>query len=142
MTPNTLIKELATELGTVIKNIDEAHLRENAEEELVDMAARLVLALKKKAITITPVSSREAEIAESYGAAAVRIFDVFTGWLRTHSTFCVALDTSTTGKFGVALRSGMTPLAFFQGETVQDACAQAAQTIEMNEGEHNERAQD
>lgn len=133
MTPNDMIQTLATELQDVLRNLDETRLRADPDEEFIDLAARLVLQLKKKAITVVPVEKRPDEIARKHGEAAARIFNIFTGWLQTHPTYCVVIDTSTTGKFGVVLRSGMTPLAFFQGEGVQDACAQAAQTIEMND---------
>ena len=141
MSPDTLIKELATELGNVMRTLDEAHLRQNYEEELIDVAARLVLKLKSRNITIAPVTTRAEKIERDCEKAAARIFDIFGGWMQTHPTYCVVIDKDTTGKPGVALRSGMTPLAFFQGETVQDACAQAAQTILFNEGEKDDREQ-
>jgi hypothetical protein len=134
MTPNDMIKELATELQSVIRELDETHLKQNPEEEFVDLAARLVLKLKQKAITIVPVPSTAQQMDASRGDAASRIFDIFTTWLRKHPECSYVTEISLSGKFGIVVRTpGEKPRAFFQGETVQDAYAQAAQTFAFDE---------
>jgi len=134
MSPDTLIRELATELQDVIRNLDETHLRANPEEEFVDLAARLVLKLQRKAITIAAVPSAAEQMESTRGSAAQRIFDIFTGWLQGHPErhFITRFDSS--GKFEIVMRETGEVKAFFQGGTVQDAYAQAAQTISF-EGE-------
>jgi hypothetical protein len=137
VTPDILIRELATELQDAIRNLDESHLRENPEEEFVDLAARLVLKLKRKAITIVPAPTAAEQMESTRGAAAQRIFGIFTDWLygRPGRHFITRFDSS--GRFEIVMREDGAVKAFFLGESVQDAYAQAAQTISF-EGECDE----
>jgi hypothetical protein len=134
VSPDTLIRELATELQDTIRNLDKSHLRENPEEEFTDLAARLVLKLQRKAITIVPLPTAAEQMESTRGSAAQRIFDIFTDWLQGHPErhFITRFDSS--GKFEIVMRVDGQVKGFLQGESVQDACGQAAQVISFNGG--------
>ena len=141
MTPDDMIGELASELQYVFRNLDEGYLHEHPEDAFINLAARLVLRLKKT--TFVPVPSRATMLQRAEGEAALRIFDILTVWLRKHPKMRCVTCFTPEGKFefmaldtvdGVMPYPRTQTFAFFQGESVQDAYAQAAQTIEMNEG--------
>ena len=133
MTPDALIQALASELKDVLRTLDEDHLRENHEEELVNLAARLVLKLNRKAITIIPIPSRAERIQRGEAEAAQRIFDVLSTWMNKHPECSLVTEKGISGKFGIVVRTPGATQAFFQGESIQDAYAQAAQAISFEE---------
>jgi len=133
MTPNDMIKELAHALKEVIGDSDEGYLEQEPEDAYVDLAARLVFRLSKGALTISPVvpaeTTRREEIKRNHGEAATRIFGIFTEWMLGHPERHFISGTDRSGKFEVIVRAGSETRAYFQGATIQDAYAQAAQTI-------------
>lgn len=133
MTPDAMIREIAAELGSVLRGLDEGHLRESPEDELVDLAARLVLKLNRKAITVTPIPSRAERIRRGEGEAAQRIFEILTAWMNKHPECSFVTEKGLSGKFGIVVRTPGATQAFFQGESIQDAYAQAAQAISFEE---------
>lgn len=134
MTPDAMLQELANELKDVIRNLDEAHLRKNPEEEFVELAARLLIKLNRKALTLTQVPSTAEQAESEKGKAAQRIFDIFTAWMRRHPERSYETVFGSSGKFEIVMRGEDKALAFFQGESIQDAYAQAATALSFNEG--------
>ena len=70
-------------------------------------------------------------IAEQAGAAA-RIFSVFTDWIRGPEV-CCTITRASSGRFEVTLKTEDKTLTF-RGHSVQDACAQAAQFLNFDDG--------
>jgi|WetSurMetagenome_2_1015567.scaffolds.fasta_scaffold135095_2 hypothetical protein len=71
--------------------------------------------------------------------AAQRIFDIFTRWMLANPRCYYTTGINwKTGKFEMEVFPDRflhgKPLAHFQGETIQDCYAQAAQTIEFKGG--------
>lgn len=140
MTPEEVIQELAAALRDVIAETDESYLKKDPEDAYTDLACRLVF--KMRSITVVPVRSKpldaETRIQRSYANGALRIFEILSRWLKEHPR---ALETGVNdkGRFEVTLTelvaNGYEVKGFFQGESVQDAYAQAAQTLEFNGGD-------
>lgn len=140
MHPNSMIAELAAGLRDVIQDSDETYLKNAPEEAFIDLASRLVLRLSKGSLTVVPVvplaAARKAEIARVRGDAAARILDIFTLWMSKHPECSFVTEKGLSGKFSIIVRAPGEPhtRAFFQGDCIQDAYAQAAQTISFNGG--------
>lgn len=64
--------------------------------------------------------------------AAWRTLDILTQWLREHPR-CSCVTTVYCGKFKLTMLTE-TKKIVFQGESIQDVYAQAAQTISFNGG--------
>jgi len=80
-------------------------------------------------------SEFEQRIQIEQGEAARRTFEILTAWALDNPDYALALDVSPeTGKLQIEFirRPNAVPRARFQGETFQDACAQAAQTIQFD----------
>ena len=133
VTPNDMIKELAHALKEVIGETDEGYLEQEPEDAYTDLAARLVFRLSKGALTVAPVvpaeTARREAIFRAQGAAAARIFGIFTEWMVGRPERHCISGFDRSGKFEVVMRTGGETRAYFQGVTIQDAYAQAAQTI-------------
>jgi len=129
-----MIRELAHALKDVLRETDEGYLEREPEDAYVDLAARLIFRLSST-LTIVPYrEARRAEIARTRGASAARIFDIFTAWLHKCPECSYTTERGVSGKYELVVRTPGKTHAFFQGESVQDVYAQAAQTIEFNEG--------
>ena len=119
-----LTQELAEALRDVIVETPDSDVVDSPQDFYEDLAARLVIRLSKRAVTVAPV----------HCVAAARIFDIFTKWLTEDPKR--AYVTRTNGsKFEVATVTPEGLRELFRGESVQDAYGQAAQTIELNGGE-------
>lgn len=147
MTTQAIIDELAHALHDVIVESDETYLKANPEEAFVDLACRLIFHMKK--ITVVPAKTprelRETEMRQIDAEATDRIFKALDEWLRARPPGVRTLETATNGagKTEISLSEVKTinwkhPITgeheievkgFFQGESVRDAYAQAAQTI-------------
>jgi len=127
------MNELAHALKEVIGETDEGYLEQEPEDAYTDLAARLVFRLSKGSLTVAPVvpaeTARREEIERTRGAAAARIFGILTEWMLGHPERHCISGVDRSGKFEVIVRTGGETRAYFQGVTVQDAYAQAAQTI-------------
>lgn len=120
-------RDLAATLRDLIQEADESYIKADPEDAFVDLAARLVLRLSRKQLTVVPA----AQAAQN--AAAKRIFDIFSTWLQMQPdrTYVTRLDK---GRFEVLTVSPNGVQAFFQGADVQDAYAQMAQVLSFNGG--------
>jgi hypothetical protein len=89
---------------------------------------------------------RTKEIETAFARSAARIFDILTRWLSDHPKASLDTRRSLDGRVQLTIRDAhmihvggtmiysSNDLASFQGETLQDAYAQAAMTIEFNGG--------
>lgn len=117
------MSELSAALRDVIEDTSlEALEKEAPEDVYVDLACRLVARLSG---SVAIVSSASFDRLRDDGAAR-RIFDILSAWLADpeHS---FTLRVSKTGRFEL-IASDDKPHLFF-GVSMQDACAQMAQTI-------------
>jgi hypothetical protein len=131
MSPADIIRKLALELrGALDDTPSDATL--DPEEVYQDLACRLVLRLSRQNLTIMPGTDA------TMSAAAVRIFDIFTEWLKGHPERHFVTGKNPSGKFEVIVRERGETKAFFQGESIQDAYGQATQVISFNGGSIDE----
>jgi len=65
-------------------------------------------------------------------AAAERIFNILTEWMRAHPGRSYDTRKSVSGKFQIVLKTERGVQLFF-GDDIHDAYAQAANTIDLNE---------
>jgi hypothetical protein len=120
---------LAAVLRDLIREADDSYIKENPEDAFVDLAAKLILRLSRKQLTVASASQHAGT------EAAKRIFDVFTTWLQMQPDRAyVTRLNETSGKFEVTTLSPNGVQAFFQGGDVQDAYAQMAQVLLFNGG--------
>lgn len=76
-------------------------------------------------------------IEKIQGNAARRTFEILTAWARANPGRAIALDAAEDGKLQIEFIDrppNEAAFARFSGETFQDAAAQAAQTIQFNDG--------
>lgn len=133
MSLNDMTSELSAGLRDVIQETDIAFLKREPEEAFIDLACRLIFRLRAT-LTIVPVPGPEERIRIAHTEAATRIFNIFTHWMLKNPGCSFATRISPTGKFQVVVKTPKETRLFF-GETVQDAYAQAAQTIGFDEEE-------
>lgn len=131
----TTIRKFTDALHDVIlHDIDEAYLKKEPEKAFRDAACQLLLRLQRADLTVLPA---EKAIVNQHAEAAVRIFDTLTQWMQANRTlgveFIICPDT-VSEKLGLTVTRGDKIAAFSQGSSIQDACAQVAQTIICNEG--------
>jgi hypothetical protein len=122
------MRELAAGLKDVIEGTDEGELKRDPEATFVDLAFRLILRLQSTALTITTAPTRTHQLKLDHDAAAARILDIFTTWMLKNPGCSYHTRVSGSGKFQIVVNTLNSTRLFF-GETVQDAYAQAAQTI-------------
>ncbi|HZL96718.1 MAG TPA: hypothetical protein VFB99_23890 [Vicinamibacterales bacterium] len=134
MSVDDVIGKLAASLRDTILETSESYLKEDPKDTYVDLACRLVTRLSQDGLTVMPVPSSERRIQASQAEGAVRIFDILTRWLREQRNVACETSVDPDGKYQFVVRGGQKVLAFFRGESVQDAYAQAAQTIDFNGG--------
>lgn len=125
----TMMRELAAQLRDVIQETDNAFIEKEPEDAFLDLAARLVLRLSRQQIEVVQAHQH------AHGAAAKRIFDIFSTWLQMQPdrTYVTSFDEKS-GKFEVFTVSPNGLQAFFQGADVQDAYAQMAQVLSFSGG--------
>jgi hypothetical protein len=126
-----MTRELAAGLRDVIEETDTGYLKRDPEDAFTDLACRLIFRLRA-ALTVVPVPGPEERVRVGQAEAATRVFNIFTHWMLKHPDGSIATKISPTGKFQVVVRTPQETRLFF-GETVQDAYAQAAQTICFDE---------
>jgi hypothetical protein len=131
MSLDDMMHELAAGLRDVINETDSDCLKKDFEETFTDLACRLVFRLQVANLTIVPSNTAE-RIRIGQAEAATRICNIFTHWMLFHPEGSIATKISTSGKFQVVVKTPQETRLFF-GETVQDAYAQAAQTICLDE---------
>jgi len=119
---NTLMLELASGLRDVILATPEG-IGNEPEEVFVDLATRLVLYLQKRAVEVVP----------SHHTATVSTLGILTKWMRAHPGEFIT-KIGPTGRFELLATTSEGVQAFFQGESMQDAYAQMAQVLNLNEG--------
>ncbi len=124
---NKMVEDMAAGLREAIEATPTDQLERNPKSAFTDLACRLILGVSGT-VSIKPIEA----IRVSQTEAAARIFDVFTRWMEGHPERSYSVRVSSSGKFQVAMKdSGSTQLFF--GESAQDACAQAAQTLCLEE---------
>lgn len=142
MTLDDMMALITVSLRDAIWDMPEARLEDAPEDVYRDLAARFILKLARQELTIVPAVplevARQAEIARAQGAAAARIFEIFTTWLNAHRDCRFVTSTSPSGAFEIIMRSDKQTFGYFCGGSIQDAYAQAAQTVSFNEGELDE----
>lgn len=131
MSLDDMTRELAAGLKDAIDEIDLECLKRDPEEAFVDLACRLIFRLRAS-LTVVPVPSREEQIRIAHIEGAGRVFNIFTHWMLKNPGCSFATRISPSGKFQVVVKTPKETRLFF-GETVQDAYAQAAQTINFDE---------
>ncbi len=134
MTPNEIVPLLSVALRNVLRDthdtIDPATTPDDVFE---DLAFRLVLRLIKSGLTVSPTRPEEL-FKHAQGEAARRIFSILTVWLAEHpKDRALITNSSPSGKFYASLTDSNTTCGFFTGVSVQDALAQAAQTVSLEE---------
>lgn len=128
------VRELAAGLRDAIRETPDSYLKENPEDAYVDLACRVLFRLAGK-LTILPTDQITVLRARySRSDAALRILDIFTRWLREHPECTYSTTIGASGKVELTFKTRDEVRAFFRGESVQDAYAQAAQTIDFNGG--------
>jgi len=136
MNPDEMMNEITAALRDAIwETPDASHLEDSPEDVYQDLAARLIVKLMQHSLTITGVLSREDEIERKRGEAASRILGIFSNWLTGHPERHFVTGVDRSGKFEIIVRTAGQTDGYFRGETVQDAYAQAAQTISFSDGE-------
>lgn len=118
-----ITQELASALRDVIQETPESSVEDAPEAVYEDLASRLILRLSKRLLTVAPV----------HHTAAARIFDIFTRWMKTDPSRVYLTRTDDGSKFELLTMSPKGLHELFRGESIQDAYAQAAQAIHLNE---------
>lgn len=116
------MRALAEALRDVIQDTEEPEEGETPEDTYVNLAARLVARLQRTHISVLP----------KHCGAAARIMEIFTDWLKKNPESNYVTDINPTSKkFEITLidEDGVAK-AFFRGESVQDAYAQAAHVVQ------------
>jgi hypothetical protein len=132
MSLDDMTREIAAGLRDVINETDSDALKKDFEETFIDLACRLVFRLQVANLTIVPSNTAE-RIRIGRAEAATRIFNILTHWMLKNPECSFITKISATGKFQVVVKTPKETRLFF-GETVQDAYAQAAQTLSFDEG--------
>ncbi len=117
MTTDEIINELSTALRHLLRDTT---LKNGSEDDFSNLACQLILAVSKT-IAIKPL------LACDYADSSMRIFEIFTRWLRAHPDHVIRISTSSDRFQVAAINPKGMRLCF--GESAQDACAQIAQTI-------------
>ncbi len=133
MSLDDMTRVLAAGLREAIQDVPLSYLKAEPEEAFIDLACRLIFGLRTT-LTIVPVPPVDDRVRVACAEAAARTFAIFTRWLREHPECSYQTKISASGKFQIVVKTPKATQLFF-GETVQDACAQAAQTIEFNGGD-------
>ena len=128
MTREDMIRDLAAGLRDVIRGASDEYVKEDPENAFIDLACTLMLRLRGK-LTVVPTSHVHLEHAE----AAMRILDILTRWMKANPGCSYTTKISETGTFQIVVNTSNGPKLFF-GENLQDAYAQAAQTINFSRG--------
>ncbi len=130
MNLDEMMQEIAAGLRDAIRETPYEQFKEDPEDAYTDLACRLVFRLSEK-LTITPNSKNEAadRIRVQQAEAARRIFDILTGWMVSRPGRSCVTGISPSGRFELTMRAPDGTQGYFQGGSVQDVYAQAAQTI-------------
>ncbi len=131
---DTAMRDIAASLRAAISATDSEALKQNHEETFFDFACRFVLRLQARGLTIVSLPTREEQIQIAQDKAASRILTILTNWMRANPGCSFDSRISASGKFQIVVKTPKSTELFF-GESVQDAYAQAAQTINFNGGE-------
>lgn len=134
MSLDDMTRELAAGLKDAIDEIDLECLKRDPEEAFVDLACRLIFRLRA-ALTIVPAPNPEERIRVAQSEAATRTFNIFTHWMLKHPGASYDTRMSDSGKFQIVVKTpdACQRIRLFFGETVQDAYAQAAQTLSFDD---------
>ncbi len=132
MSLDEMTRELAAGLRDVINETDSDALKKDFEETFTDLACRFIFRLQVANLTIVPSTTAE-RIRIGQAEAATRIFNILTHWMLKNPGCSFTSKISASGKFQVVVKTPQETRLFF-GETVQDAYAQAAQTLSFDEG--------
>lgn len=130
---DTVTQDIAASLRDAISSTDVVALERKPEEEFIDFACRLVLGLQRRGLTVVSIPTREDQIQIAQDKAASRILEILTAWMRKNPGCSFDTRKSVSGKFQIVVKTLKSTELFF-GESLQDAYAQAAQTIEFNGG--------
>lgn len=132
MTLDDLTRELAAGLRDVVHDIPDSHFKEDPEEAFIDVAVRLLFRLRAT-LTVVPVRAAKLErIEQAERDAASRTLGILTKWLKAAPGRSIETRVSASGKVQVVVKTPETESTRLHfGESVQDAYAQAAQTIDF-----------
>lgn len=130
MSLDDMTRELAAGLRDVIQETDSAYLKKDPEEAFVDLACRLVLRLQAT-LTVVPAGPEE-RIRLAHLEASARIFTTLGKWMRARPMRSYLTRVSDSGKFQIVVKTPKGTQLFF-GDDLQDAYAQAAQTLDFND---------
>lgn len=136
MTDGKTVEILAQELRRAMDESRDAAINADAEATGFVLAELLVSRLEARGIKIAP----EKELMDApvgmnlmHGDAARRSFDALTKWLNKDSNRFVSVSRTDEPGIRIAIGGLATNIRFFSGVDMQDACAQAAQTIWFEE---------
>jgi hypothetical protein len=130
MSLDDMTREIAAGLKDVINETDSAYLERDPEEAFTDLAYKFIVRLQVANLTIVPSTTAE-RIRIGQAKAASRVFAILTKWMHASPGRSYDTRVSDSGKFQIVVK---TPDAcqrtrLFFGDDIQDAYAQAAQTI-------------
>lgn len=137
--PKTLedtLQAVAAALRDAIRDTPDSAAAEPPEEVHTDLACRFLLRLARQGATILPTSKAAApNVAAKRAEAAERTLAVLTGWLLDHPECSYVTEVAPAGTFEVTFLDRDDEVrAYFSGTSVQDAYAQAAQTLILDGG--------
>jgi len=127
-----MTRELAASLRDAIEGTDISYLKEDPEDAFIDLACRLIFRLRAS-LTVVPTPDPEERARIAHAKAAMRIFSILTIWLKVHPECSYTTQISASGTCQLVMKTPTETKLFF-GTSVQDAYAQAAQTIDFNGG--------
>lgn len=125
-----VVQELAAGLRDVIREAPVAYLESDPENAFKDLACRFVFRLRET-LAIVPADQCGPNVEAE---AALRIFNILTTWMRAAPGRIYTTGFNSSGKFEIVVKEADKTRAYFQGGSIQDAYAQAAQTINFNGG--------
>lgn len=137
VTSDQIIADLAASLADAITE-EAVEADSDPKNAYTNLACRVMLKLTGKKLTVLPEKAIRRIVSanvrrDALSTAAKRIFDIFTSSLTTDADQHFILRRSA-GKFEIIVMSPTGVQAFFTGESAQDACAQAAQVLDLNGG--------
>lgn len=133
MSLDDMTRELAAGLRDAIEETDLSYLKRDPEEAFTDLACRLIFHMRAT-LTVVPVPGPEERARVAQAEAAARIFAILTKWMSASPGRSYSTRISPTGKFQIVVKTPKGTELFFGGD-IQDAYAQAAQTLSFDEAQ-------
>lgn len=131
VTLEDMTQELAAALRDVITETPDK-LEDAPDEVHRDLAVRFIHRIAGKLVILPP--EHELVIERAKRDSAVRVLEFFEVWLSsTEKPRSILIERGYGQKFEACMREAEKTYAFFGGESVHDACAQAATAMSFGE---------